>query len=133
MKKWQKLKLGEQKAEMGLQDGETTGLWDYGTTDNGTTGRNAETLKTANRPKRSAASAVAGLGCLGAWPGKLFSFTSSHLCCSSRHRRCHLLDCRHDVARAVGGTLCPVLALGCARPAAQAEPAPAPAAEPVAA
>jgi hypothetical protein len=41
----EKLKLGEQKAEMGLQDGETTGVWDYGTTDNGITGRKAETLK----------------------------------------------------------------------------------------
>jgi hypothetical protein len=48
-------------------------------------------------------------GAKAAWPGKLFGFASSHLCCSSRHRRCHLLQFRHDFARAVGGTLCPVL------------------------
>ena len=69
------LKWGEQKAEMGPQDGETTGLWDYETTDyrtkglqdegtTGTTGRKAETLNTASRRKRRDAGAVAGLGCL---------------------------------------------------------------------
>ena len=26
------------------------------------------------------------------WPGKLFSFASSRPCCSSRRRRCRLLD-----------------------------------------
>lgn len=56
-------------------------------------------------------------GAKAACPRKLFSFAASDLCCSSWHRRCHLLDCR----RAFDRTLYPVSALARARPAGRSE------------